>query len=97
MSEIETMRNTIPHKQDTFEYRIEQNENRNWGIVVESPCPHCGNDTVFSGTIEENAQYVAHDTTDNGEPWLGADDVMSVEVGYICCNQCNEMLVENGD
>lgn len=83
---------------DEFEYELHHSEKYGWVIEVIDPCPNCGGNAIFSGSIVENAQYLSMTTdieTDNHI--LAPDDVMSVEVEYLRCNECWETVVDNTD
>lgn len=84
----------VPSPENAFRYRLEFNEDKGYEIVVESPCPNCGNETVFNGRVEEYAQYVSMDESDEGKDICRADDIMNTTVSYLSCGRCNTLLVD---
>ena len=79
---------------DKFRYDVEHHEEfGGWSIVVNDPCPRCGNDVVFNGKIEEYCQYVGYDQDEDGNQICGPDDTVEVSVEELRCGDCGLSLV----
>lgn len=79
---------------EKIDYEIEYREEfGGWSIVVKEPCPECGNDVVFNGSITATCQYVGYDETEDGDQICGPDDTLNVTVDELRCGKCDLLVV----